>query len=356
MSSDSPLAQSSPGPLPSVPPADDKDDELGDKLAWRLPLVAFAATVLSTFFVGASAYVDVAFPRAGVHLAWQNRHYLSAIGLALRWLGSGASYAVPLLIILLCHEFGHYAAARWHGVGASLPIFVPFPLPPLGTFGAVIRLRTQLRQKSTILDVAAAGPLAGLCAAIPITYVGLRLSEIKPILTRGSWTEEGTSLLFGALKYLAKGPIPAGHELVLHPTAMAGWGALLITMLNLLPYGPLDGGHVAFAWIGRASGRLARVVLFMLPALALAVGVYEGRAVRLAGRDPWIFGTGYTQGLNWLFFALLMLLLHRADAGVDERAQTDGPLSAGRKVIAAVTLSFTVLLFMPVPLRSVTIP
>lgn len=353
-------------PLPAVSRAEtrgpngrgehDDDDPDPSRLHWKLPLGAFALTVLSTFFVGATAYVDVAFPREALHSAWSSAHYFAAFAVVVRWLGNGASYAVPLLTILLCHEFGHYAAARWHGVGASLPVFVPFPIPPLGTFGAVIRLRAKLRRKETILDVAAAGPLAGICAAIPITFWGLRHSEIRPILAHGSWTEEGTSILFGALKYLAKGPIPAGHEVVLHPTAMAGWGALLITMLNLLPYGPLDGGHVAFAWLGQKSARLAKGVLFMLPVLALCVGLVEGRALTLAHRNPWEFGSGYTQGFNWIFFGILMLVLHRADAGVDEEARQGAPLSCRRQVIAAVTLSFTVLLFMPVPLRAVTVP
>lgn len=94
----------------------------------------------------------------------------------------------------------------------------------------------------------------------------------------------------------------------------------------------------------------------MLPMLAVGVGLVEGRLLRLAGRNPWEFGSGYTQGLNWIFFGLLMLVLHRADAGVDSSADASPPLSRGRKAIAMLTLSFTVLLFMPVPLRSVTLP
>jgi membrane-associated protease RseP (regulator of RpoE activity) len=212
-----------------------------------------------------------------------------------------------------------------------------------------------MRRRDALLDIGAAGPLAGLLAAIPITFVGLRLSQVRPVLTRGEWVEEGTSLLFGALKRLAKGPIPTGHEVVLHPTAMAGWVALLITMLNLLPYGQLDGGHVAYALFRSKSARLARAVLVALPLLGLAVGLFYGRALSLAGKNPWLLGTGYTQGLNWFVFALMVWGLHRGEGGAHPPTDV-GELSPRRRLIGALTMACAIALFMPVPLRSVSAP
>ncbi|MDP3276404.1 MAG: site-2 protease family protein [Deltaproteobacteria bacterium] len=341
-------------PLPHVARDHDDDyDAAGEPTAWRLPLFAALATVASTFFVGALAYVDQPAPIAASAAAWRAGHGLSAVTVLLRWLSAGWSYAVPLLVILLCHELGHYTAARWHGLPTSLPIFLPFPLPPLGTLGAVIRLSAPIRGRTALMDVGASGPLAGLLAAVPIVYVGLRHSQIRPILAHGSWTEEGTSLLFGALKYLAKGPIPAGHEVVLHPTAMAGWVALFVTMLNLLPYGQLDGGHIAQSLLGRKSAQLARAVWLGLMVLALAVGAQQGRLLRALGQDPWQLGVGYTQGLNWLLFGLMIGWLHRDREAHPTRIE---PLPRSRQALGIVTLGMLALLFMPIPLRAVTAP
>jgi membrane-associated protease RseP (regulator of RpoE activity) len=340
-------------PLPKVHRSD--DDDADEPLRWRRALGAFALTVLSTFFVGAVAYVDAPFPSAEIAAAWRSGHPLQSALVALRFVARGWTYSVPLLTILLFHEFGHFLAARRHGVPASLPMFIPLPLPPLGTLGAVIRLPSRIRRRDALLDVGASGPLAGVLVALPITYIGLRLSQVRPTLAQGEWLEEGTSLLFFALKYLAKGPIPAGHEVVLHPTAMAGWVALLITMLNLIPYGQLDGGHVSYALLRAKSARLARAVLVALPLLGVAVGLFYGRLARLAAKNPWQLGTGYTQGLNWFVFALMVWALHRGD-GATHPPTDPGPLSPARRVVALATLLLALALFMPVPLRSVTAP
>lgn len=340
-------------PLPTV----ERDEELDEPepLAWRGPLLAFFATVLSTFFVGAVAYVDAPFPSERLGAAWRAHEFIASAKILLGFIARGWTYAVPLLAILLVHEFGHYLAARYHGVPASLPMFIPFPLPPLGTLGAVIRLPARIRRRDALLDVGASGPLAGLCVALPVTYVGLRLSQVRPILTQGEWVEEGTSILYALLKLAAKGPLPSGHEIVLHPTAMAGWVAMLITMLNLLPYGQLDGGHVSYALFRTKSRAIARSVLVALPLLGAAVGLYFGRSLARAGKNPWILGGGYTQGLNWFVFALMIWSLHRSDGG--SHPPTDpGPLSPRRKLVAALTLIIAVALFMPVPLRSVSAP
>ncbi|MFO0557597.1 MAG: site-2 protease family protein [Polyangiales bacterium] len=340
---------------PALPKVDRVEDDPPEPLQWKRSLLFFALTVLSTFFVGAIAYVDAPIPSAAIAAALRSGHVGTALALAVRFLARGWTYSVPLLSILLCHEFGHFLAARYHGVPASLPTFIPLPLPPLGTLGAVIRLPARIRRRDALLDVGAAGPLAGVLVAIPITFVGLRLSQVRPVLTQGEWLEEGTSLLYWLLKLAAKGPLPPGHEIVLHPTAMAGWVALLITMLNLIPYGQLDGGHVSYALLREKSSAVARSVLVALPLLGAGVGLFYGRLARAAGKSPWVLGTGYTQGLNWFVFAMMVWALHRSEGPL--HPPTDpGPLSRGRRVIAVATLALAASLFMPVPLRSVIAP
>lgn len=339
----------------SLPKVDRVEDDAPEPLRWKRAVFFFALTVLSTFFVGAMTYVDAPLPLEAIVAALRAGQVATALSLTARFLVRGWTYAVPLLTILVCHELGHFLAARYHGVPASLPTFIPLPLPPLGTLGAVIRLPRRIRRRDALLDVGAAGPLAGLLVAIPTTYVGLRLSQVRPVLTHGEWLEEGTSLLYGLLKLAAKGSLPSGHEIVLHPTAMAGWVALLITMLNLIPYGQLDGGHVSYALLRDKSRIVARGVLLVLVLLGVGVGLFYGPLARQAGKNPWILGTGYTQGLNWFVFALMVWVLHRGEGSL--HPPTDpGPLSRGRRVIAIVTLAFAVLLFTPVPLRVVIAP
>ena len=270
--------------------------------------------------------------------------------IALHWLASGWLYAVPLLSILLCHEFGHYWMARRHGVSASLPLFLPVPIPPFGTFGAVIRMRGRIQTRNALLDIGAAGPLAGLILAMPVTYVGLWLSPVKLIMHRGVSTEPGTSILLALLTFAAKGHIASGYDVALNPIAMAGWVGLFVTMINLVPYGQLDGGHVAYALMQSAHDRYSRHLLALLLALGVGTGLYWGRVLAHEHRDPWALGTGYTQGLNWFVFVLLIWFLHRRTRG--QHPPTDPSLlSPARRVIAMVTLGFFVLLFMPVPLR-----
>jgi membrane-associated protease RseP (regulator of RpoE activity) len=334
-------------------PGDEAEDD--GRLRWRVPALLFGLTVLSTFFVGVTSYVETPYPSAAVRAAVAHGAFATGARLAVGWYLRGWIYAVPLLAILLCHEFGHYVMARRHGVPASLPMFLPVPVPPFGTLGAVIRMRGRIRTRDALLDIGAAGPLAGLAVALPVTYLGLRWSPVQPIVRHGTWTQEGTSVLYALLKWLAKGPIPAGHDVFLHPVAMAGWVGLFVTMINLVPYGQLDGGHVAYALLGRAHDRVVRYVVWALVALGIATGLYWGTVLAREHRDPWSFGTGYTQGFNWLVFALLATVLHRGTRGRHPPTD-DATLSRGRAVIAAVTLGLFALLFMPVPLRVEVFP
>jgi membrane-associated protease RseP (regulator of RpoE activity) len=275
-------------------------------------------------------------------------------------LSSGLSFSVPLMAILTCHEFGHYIAARVHRVPASLPFFIPLPpgIGLLGTMGAVITQGGGTRDRNKLIDIGAAGPLAGLVVALPVLYYGLTLSPVKPL--EGIGLQEGDSILYALLKYAAKGQwLPSGgKDVIVHPTAWAGWAGLLVTMLNLLPIGQLDGGHVATAYFGRRYDRVARLFHRLLPWLAVVVFGYvlhltekqTGGRTLPNGLTPLFIAINAC--LLWLLWFGMLWLLGRQTGGlahppIDE----DLPLSAGRKALFWVVAVIFLLIVMPVPLR-----
>jgi membrane-associated protease RseP (regulator of RpoE activity) len=309
-------------------------------LSWaevRTPLLLFVATALSTTATGA----------LGAHQ-----------GTALWPLSDGLSFSVPLLAILLCHEFGHYFAARLHKVPASLPYFIPLPpgIGLFGTMGAVITQGAGTTDRRKLIDIGAAGPLAGLVVAIPVLAYGLSLSEITPNVT--GHIQEGNSILYAALKYFAKGTfLPSReHDVHLHPTAFAGWAGLLVTMLNLIPIGQLDGGHVATAYFGNRYRRAARVVHMALPWLAL---VAFGWVYRLAtstlsplDQEDSAFVIAINAALPWLVWFFLLWGLGRLARGFDHPPVDDHvPLPPSRGALFWVVAVMFALIFMPVPVR-----
>ena len=258
----------------------------------------------------------------------------------------GLSFSAALLSILLAHEMGHFVLARRHGVDATWPFFIPAPvLSLIGTLGAVIRLRSAPRTRRALVDIGAAGPIAGFLVTIPVLVIGLRLSTIVPeegpfqhwtlwdsLLT---WIREGHFLRLR--EGLELGPplgmtlleqlvvnVPAGHQLALHPVAVAGWFGLLLTALNLLPLGQLDGGHCLYA----ASPRLHRWAAAPLSALLLGLGVF-------------------TPFLGWAIWGLITgIFLHQHPSV----AESEPRLSSGRRAVLVVSLIIFVLSFSPVPL------
>jgi membrane-associated protease RseP (regulator of RpoE activity) len=161
----------------------------------------------------------------------------------------GIPFSFTLLLILGTHEMGHYLASRRHHLDVTLPFFIPAPPIPfiIGTFGAFIRIRSPIRDKRALLDVGCAGPLTGVLVSMPVILVGLNLSTITVIGGDGAGLILGEPLLFKFLSWLALGPLTPDQNILLHPVAFAGWIGLLVTALNLMPVGQLDGGHVAYA-------------------------------------------------------------------------------------------------------------
>jgi membrane-associated protease RseP (regulator of RpoE activity) len=259
-----------------------------------------------------------------------------------------------MLGILTAHEFGHYFAAKFHKTRVTLPYFIPFPLSPFGTMGAFIRMQEPPKNKKVLLDIGLAGPLAGLVIAIPVLVIGLSLSPVEslPINLPDGFLFEGNSILYLALKYIIHGsmlpepasyqglsaviywikyfftglPLPAGGmDVLIHPVAWAGWAGLLITSLNLLPAGQLDGGHLIFSLFGDKYRWIRPLVLAALLIL------------------------GFMWSGWWLWAFLILLLGNRRAEPLDEITDLD----PGRKTIARIGLAIFFLIFMPVPLISI---
>jgi len=218
-------------------------------------VVLFAVTIATTTWAGAL--------HQGVNLLQAPGQFMV-----------GLPYSLALMLILGAHELGHYFAAKAHGMNVTLPFFIPVPFA-LGTFGAFIQLKSPSKTRRALFDVGVAGPLAGLVFAIPALWFGLGLSEIvqstettAPISMHHG-TSVGSSILLTIMSKLVFGDaVSHGHVLALHPLAFAGWLGLLVTALNLLPIGQLDGGHIADAMFGQRRGTAistaALITLFFL--------------------------------------------------------------------------------------------
>jgi membrane-associated protease RseP (regulator of RpoE activity) len=272
----------------------------------RVNIVLFVLTVLSTIVAGSGAFFAFnPFTEPGRLL-------------------SGVPFAATLLAILGTHEFGHYFVARAYGASVSLPYFIPAPPPFLfGTLGAIIRLRSPARDRNSLFDIAAAGPLAGLVVALPALWIGLRWSTVAALPAGGS-VIFGDSLLMRFMTWLAFGALPPGHDVFVHPVALASWVGLFVTALNLIPVGQLDGGRIAYALFG-ARHRQVSIATFLG---LLALGSLTGAA-------------------NWFVWAFLLLFV----MGFHHQPPLDdvSPLSPGRYAMGVVCLVLLVLLIPPVP-------
>jgi len=309
----------------------------------RINILLFILTSISVLFAGA-LYDTGTDPFAGP-INFQQ---------ILKFLMQGWPFAVSFLAILAAHEFGHYFMGRFHKVKVSLPYFIPFPMSLIGTMGAFINMKEPPRNKKHMLDIAMAGPLAGLIIAIPVLVLGLSLSRVElipAVIPEGyGFQIEGNSILYLLTKYLMFGkllpqpmdygtvtpliywikyfftgmPTPlGGMDVMIHPVAWAAWAGLLVTSLNLIPAGQLDGGHIFHVLFGRKGSRIALpVIIIFLAALGF---VWNG----------------------WWLWVLLILFFGRRSA---EPLDQITPIDAKRKWLAGFTLLIFILTFMPVPL------
>jgi membrane-associated protease RseP (regulator of RpoE activity) len=260
----------------------------------------------------------------------------------------GLPFAISLMAILLAHEFGHYLIGKKHKADVTLPYFLPLPIPGgIGTLGAVIQMRTPVKNRRSLLDIGIAGPIAGLVVAIPVLLLGLSLSKLGPIQSPSQL--EGNSILYLILKYAVFGrlvpapidyngvepffywvryvitgtPTPVGGmDVQLNPIAWAGWVGLLVTSLNLIPAGQLDGGHVMYALAGKRVRNWLIPIVVMLAVLGF-------------------FWSGW-----WLWVFLLFLFGRVSDEPLDQITQLD----RRRKWVAVLVLLLFILVFIPIPL------
>ena len=230
-------------------------------------------------------------------------------------------YGVAIMTILTCHEAGHFIQTRRYGVPASFPFFLPIPLPPIGTMGAVIAMDSRISDRRALFDIGITGPLAGLVPTLICCVVGLQLSVVAPQITGPM--ELGEPLLFKGLGWLTFGPIPESSTIYLHPIAMAGWVGLLITALNLMPIGQLDGGHILYGLLRSRAHAVATMLLFSAMAAVLVFGLW-----------------GWT-----LMMCLLMLMGPKHPPTANDNA----PLGRFRIALGWLTLAFVPLGFTPVP-------
>jgi Zn-dependent protease len=295
-----------------------------------------AATIVSVLFSGA-IYACQCFPQT-----------------LTEWL-SGIPMMLSMMVILLAHEFGHYFAARYHKVAVTLPYFIPLPvISPVGTLGAFIQLRSPFKTKKQLFDIGIAGPLAGLVFAVPLLIWGVATSPINE-LNRSPETAsvlEGNSVFYLGIKYLVHGqllpsfdqysdlpisqefflvlvglvPEGGGDDILINSVAFAAWFGLLVTAMNLLPVGQLDGGHIIYSLIGDK----ARVLGIVLIGLMFLAGIF------------WWSG--------WLVWALLTFFVIGPNHPPPQNDLI--PLDTGRKVLAYATLFIFLIIFMPNPLQA----
>jgi membrane-associated protease RseP (regulator of RpoE activity) len=302
-------------------------------------LLLFVLTLISVIFTGGMSNIQ--------HLP------NDPVQIVLSFIAAGWPFALAMLGILAVHEFGHYFAGRLHGLDVSLPYFIPFPMSIMGTMGAFINMRSIPKNRNHLLDVGVSGPLAGLVVAIPVLWFGLKTSALNalPNLAGGGLNiqMEGNSVLYLLLKFLAFGrllPAPAsyqgmpilfywlryfftsfpppsgGTDVMLNSVAWAGWCGLLVTALNLMPAGQLDGGHISYVLFGRKWMR--RFFPILLGITVLLGLIWNG----------------------WWLWALLLYFFGRFYA---EPLDQITPLSPVRRALCVLALVVFVLTFIPVP-------
>ena len=278
---------------------------------WWINLVLFLLTIASTTLVGAVLEQELPFDESLMRLFQNPRLLLSGIPASLTIMG-----------ILTVHEFGHYFAARKHGLDSSLPYFIPLPFGLIGTLGAIIRMRTPWEDRDALFDVGAAGPLAGIAIALPLFFIGLMVSPALPPQPDG--LPLGTPLLLRWMEdlvYLLR-DIPQDYDIYVNSWAFTAWFAVFISGLNLLPIGQLDGGHVAYAVLGDRMRVLSTVVLVVLG--ALGIFLWSG----------WYMWLGFSFLSGWMHPPPLNALT---------------PLSRTRRILGYCVFALMVLLFTPAP-------
>jgi len=307
---------------------------------WRLHGGLFLLTVLTTILAGIGlAAPELTVPEPPLanpldYVLYIPLSYLYSSLELLRYafanpsaIAEGATFSASLLAILFSHEMGHYLACRYYKVNATAPYFIP--APPLflaGTFGAFIKIRSAIPSRRALFDIGLAGPLAGFVVALPIALIGV-LTAGAPLAPSGHWIYFNDPLIFRLISKLAG--IPLDPNTPTNPYYMAAWIGLLVTSLNLMPVGQLDGGHGTFALFGGRAHRIIGRIAFVSMAALAFLGFW------------W---HGSPSGFLYALLLAIMLRVPHPPPAVTE------PLGTKRIMIAILTLIVFVLCFLPFPI------
>jgi hypothetical protein len=300
-------------------------------------VVLFLLTVVCALGAGAmlaGSWIPWAGPGLGGAVAAAARFFLDLPSGAWREILPGWSFAAPLIAILMCHELGHYLTARRYHIDASWPYFLPVPPPlsPIGSLGAFIRLRSPVLDRRQLLDVGAAGPIAGFLVAIPILLWGYSISVPAPgyhaasgdfVSFAGQLVGLGDSVVTRLLRHWFFDDTTA---VLLSLPAFAGWVGIFVTGLNLLPLSQLDGGHVLYGLLGK---RQAAVGLATVAALVV-----------LAQRSP-----------SWYLWVVLALFLGGGGWSHPAVVAPEWPVPTSRRIVGWICVLLFILTFVPVPFR-----
>jgi membrane-associated protease RseP (regulator of RpoE activity) len=293
----------------------------------RLALTLFLLTCLSTFLTGfigpEGPVIPTIFDLDHRVLERMLTREFSARAI------NGLIYSGCLMAILTAHELGHYLQSRRYRVPASLPYFIPFPVSPFGTMGAVIVQQAGVADRKSMFDIAISGPLAGLLVALPVAYWGILNSRIAAL--GGPVQVYGDPLLLKWMYQAVHGPIPAGSDVLLNPMLFAGWVGIFITALNLIPIGQLDGGHILYCLVGRRAHYVARA-LFVFAASVVVVNVF--------------FLDNQAYIVWWLMLFLIWIFGTRHPPTANDRV----PLGRLRVVLGWLALMFIFIGFTPTPI------
>ncbi|MDR0869551.1 MAG: site-2 protease family protein [Planctomycetaceae bacterium] len=291
---------------------------------WQLPLLLYIAT----WFTAAGFRIDSGLLYhfcVSVFLFPMNSELSGnawAVFKELLWLGT--EYSVPLMLLLTCHELGHYIQTRRYGIQCSLPFFIPMPFGPLGTMGAVIAMDGRIPNRRALFDIGISGPLAGLVPTVFFLYYGIKWSHFGPSEISAADITYNEPLLFKLFSYWIFGPVPGNMTMYAHPLAMAGWVGLLLTSLNLMPFSQLDGGHVFYAMVGKNAGKFSTLIFYALILLVVWFHLW-----------------------HW---TLMLILLAYIGVTHPPTGNDTLPLTPFRYILGWLTLAFVFIGFTPSPI------
>jgi membrane-associated protease RseP (regulator of RpoE activity) len=287
---------------------------------WAISILLLFVTIITTSFAGLCYLTGLDFSRALLLFLLKPTRLLL-----------GLSFSIPLIAILLAHELGHFLACRYYGMSCTPPFFIPIPLPISGTLGAFIKIKSRFLNRKALFDIGIAGPLAGFIFVLPTLWVGISLSRLVPKeLSRPGGLNFGEPIIFRLLGNLILGYSPSHQVMFPHPFTMAAWVGLLATSLNLLPIWQLDGGHIAYAMIGRPRHKTLSIAAL----LALILVSFAGWPMP-----------------SYALFSILLLIV-----GIRSRfyhppvVLEEETLGFGRIILGLIAYLVLIISFMPVPI------